>query len=56
MSLTRDEWCKMWETAKTIESIAKSLKSKAHQNRINQILFEVNKIKKDIQSVVGQME
>jgi hypothetical protein len=53
MSLTRDEWCKMWESIKTIEIATKMLKSPPTRQIIR---YEVEKIKKQIQSVVGQME
>lgn len=58
MSLTRDEWCKMWESVKKIERLAvispKQQPKGVH--RMNIIYKEVAFIKKQIQSVIGQME
>lgn len=53
MSLTREEWCKMWESVKRIEFNAGRLKSPPTKQII---IWEVQKIKKQIQSVIGQME
>ena len=53
MSLTREEWCKMWESIKRIEINARLLKSPPTKQNI---LYEVQNIKKQIQSVIGQME
>ncbi|HYV52409.1 MAG TPA: hypothetical protein VE971_03860 [Candidatus Eisenbacteria bacterium] len=53
MSLTRDEWLKMWESVKTIENLANTLKSPP---RRQQILWQIKKIKDQIQAVIGQME
>jgi len=59
MSLTRDEWCKMWEQQKQIEM-------DIHELYVGRIVFEykvyyrilsaIENTKKQIQSVVGQME
>jgi hypothetical protein len=61
MSLTRDEWAKMWESIKTIEQLAKDLRSTSIQFRnrnhySESILDEISEIKEKIQSVIGQME
>ena len=56
MSLSRDEWCKMWEAVKGIEH---ALSNDSHLNKAKvelKILKEVEFIKKQIQSVIGQME
>lgn len=53
MSLTRDEWCRMWESIKSIEADAQILNSKIIKGSI---LTEVLFIKKKIQQVIGQME
>jgi hypothetical protein len=55
MSLTRDEWCKMWESIKRIEYIASRL-GVVHKLKAMEIQKEVRHIKEQIQSVVGQME
>jgi len=56
MSLTRDEWCELWESVKRIEyTNAKVWKAK-HYKWANDINWEVNKIKDKIQQVIGQME
>lgn len=52
MSLTRDEWCKMWDSIKKIEYEAKQLRGIGK----TLILTQVKYIKDQIQSVVGQME
>lgn len=52
-SLNRLEWEAMWFSIKIIEDNASRLKSPPTRQRI---LWEVNKIKKQIQSVIGQME
>jgi diadenosine tetraphosphate (Ap4A) HIT family hydrolase len=56
MSLTKDEWAEMWESIKTIESINRKVWKKKHYRWANNINWEVQKIKKQIQKVVGQME
>lgn len=48
MSLTRDEWAKMWEAIKTIELNATP--------REKIVSSAIEYIKQQIQSVVGQME
>lgn len=53
MSLTRDEWCKMWESIKTIESILVLALPLYRRQHLQQ---EIDAIKKQIQSVIGQME
>jgi len=52
MSLTKEEWVEMWQCVKTIESINVSRIS----SKKDVIKDEVNKMKKLIQSVIGQME
>lgn len=53
MSLSRDDWAKMWQYIKVIEANAKMLKSPPTRQNI---LYEVKNIKELIQKVVGQME
>lgn len=55
MSLTRDEWAQMWESIRKIERLADYL---YFTNRLRsiEIKSEAQKIKNQIQSVVGQME
>lgn len=53
MSLTRAQWVEMWESIKSIEADAKILNSKVVKKSI---LDEVQRIKEQIQSVIGQME
>lgn len=57
---TRDEWCKMWEAVKKIEQLSSEIiDSSASGGSIKRavvIRSEVNFIKKQIQSVMGQME
>lgn len=53
MSLTREEWIKMWDSIKAIEFNANKLKSPPTRQKI---LWEVVQIKKQIESVIGQME
>jgi len=57
MSLTRDEWLKMWEAVKTIES-ATFGNNNARMSWNNWKLLEdkIQEIKQSIQKVVGQME
>lgn len=55
MSLTKDEWARMWEAAKTIEVNAKALRS-TNALRGAAIQQEVEFIKQKIQQVIGQME
>ena len=57
MSLTRDEWSKMWESIKTIENIHKHITGRACKcNACISLRNEVQFIKDKIQQVVGQME
>ena len=54
MSLTRDQWCEMWESIKRIEQISHNfLKAEPTKSAIK---YEVNKIKTLIQDVIGKME
>jgi hypothetical protein len=53
-SLTRDQWCEMWESIKRIEQISHNfLKAEPTKSAIK---YEVNKIKTLIQDVIGKME
>ena len=56
MSLTRDEWCKMWESVKTIEGVVYNAGNLPRAKIDIIMLREVEKIKQQIQSVIGQME
>lgn len=51
--MNRDEWCKMWESIKTIEY---ELNLPMWKKRRETIKEELSKIKEQIQSVIGQME
>lgn len=53
MSLTRQEWEEMWKTCKTIEGLLRFAMPLVTRQRLQN---QVNKIKKQIQSVIGQME
>jgi hypothetical protein len=55
MSLTRDEWCRMWESIKTIEKLNtfQHFQLGVRVKRMNQ---EIEFIKKKIQQEIGQME
>ena len=53
MSLTREEWEEMWKHAKNIENAAGFLKAPPTKQTI---LWEIRKIKDQIQQVIGQME
>jgi hypothetical protein len=61
MSLTRDEWAKMWESIKQIEYTTRDLMSteipfRNRRHYGNAILERTREIKKQIQQVIGQME
>lgn len=60
MSLTRAEWCKMWESVKRIEynctDLFKHTKSNYLKDKVVSIEIETANIKKQIESVIGQME
>lgn len=59
MSLTRDEWARMWESIKMIEQLLDGLHTETRKNTIrdkDRIRKEIQFIKNRIQSVVGQME
>lgn len=56
MSLTRNEWEEMWESIKRIEQMATITLNRLRKIHILAIDTEVVKIKKQIQSVIGQME
>ena len=53
MSLTRDEWCEMWELIKIIEY---EIKLPMWEERRELIEENIKKIKEQIQQVIGQME
>jgi NRPS condensation-like uncharacterized protein len=53
MSLSRDEWAKMWESIKYIEQQCQMIRLPRTKATV---LKEVQFIKEKIQSVVGQME
>ncbi len=55
-SLTKDEWCQMWESIKRIEFINHKVWKSKKYKWANDINWEIIKIKKQIQSVIGQME
>lgn len=55
MSLTRDEWVQMWNSVKRLESVVKNSFSLGNPNR-KLALEEIEKVKQQIQSVIGQME
>lgn len=59
MSLTRDEWEKMWFTVEVIESLAESLtRNKRLGDSVRTgkaIELQCSKIKRQIESVIGQM-
>lgn len=57
MSLTRNEWVEMWESVKTIEDRIRLIpRIRSMDCPRTEIEIQVNKIKKQIQSVIGQME
>lgn len=57
MSLTRDEWEKMWKAVKQIENDNKFLTACHPESKAcKAITRNVAKIKQQIQSVIGQME
>lgn len=53
MSLTRKEWEEMWETIKRIEHSNSTMQPRT-QALLNQM--DINRIKNQIQQVIGQME
>lgn len=56
MSLTRKEWEEMWERLKRIERVNGKVWKAKHYKWANSINWEVQNIKRQIQSVIGQME
>jgi len=61
MSLTRAKWEDMWKSAKKIEDCSKDimmghLTEVSNSLRLQIIDREINHIKQQIQSVIGQME
>jgi hypothetical protein len=55
MPFTEEDWCKMWESIKTIERLSDYLSLNRRDIEIK-MKKEVEKIKVQIQSVIGQME
>ena len=55
MSLTRDQWVEMWNDIKGIERTVKFCQEMPRGQRAI-ILSKIEKIKNQIQSVIGQME
>ncbi len=59
MSLTRNEWCMMWERMKTLELNIFDLysgKKEFDYKVYHRMLSCVEETKKQIQQVIGQME
>lgn len=59
MSLTRAEWIKMWDSVKRLERLSNELIAQKSPNNLRRgtiIRTEVNKMKTQIESVIGQME
>jgi hypothetical protein len=59
MSLTRAEWLDMWCSVKKLERLSNELLENKSVNNLRRgtiIRTEVNKMKEQIQSVVGQLE
>ena len=57
MSLTRDEWLKMWESIKTLENLQKNVTGRNCKcNTCVSFKKEIKFIKDKIQQVIGQME
>jgi hypothetical protein len=55
MSLTRDEWLRMWESVKTLEQLLTEKYSITEAKR-QIMLYEIDYMKEMIQKVIGQME
>lgn len=51
--MTRDEWCKLWESIRTIEYLVGRINRYAIREAVRR---EVDFIKKKIQEEIGQME
>lgn len=56
MSLTREELEEIWYRIKAIEKVNKKLWNVKHYRWANAINWELQHIKKLVQSVIGQME
>lgn len=56
MSLTRQQWIEIWNSLKTIERINKKVWKAKHYKWANDINWEVQKMKDQIQQVIGQQE
>lgn len=55
MSLTRDQWVEMWNDIKGIERTVKFCQEMPRGQRAT-TLSKIERIKNQIQSVIGQME
>jgi hypothetical protein len=55
MSLNRDQWVAMWDNVKEMEHTIKFATEMSLVKR-QRLLNKINKIKADIESVIGQME
>lgn len=56
MSLTRDEWVDMWNRLERIERLAFKVWEAKHYKLANDINWEVQRMKEQVQKVIGQME
>lgn len=55
MSLTREQWVDMWTDVKAIEQNVKFCDEMPRGKRVI-IITKINRVKAQIQSVIGQME
>lgn len=55
MSLTREEWLEMWKSVKFIEANLQLSSGMTSYMQIR-IFNELHKVKRQVQSVIGQME
>lgn len=53
MSLTRAQWIEMWDSARKLEKLAEELSTSTRKFLMQ---LEIEKLKKHIQSVIGQMK
>ena len=56
MSLSRDDWAKMWESLRVMEHVLENPGNLSKAQIQIRILKEIDAMKKQIQSVIGQME
>lgn len=59
MNPNRNEWLEMWNSIKIIEGLASALQlspDSLNKRTGKAVAIQVNKIKKQIESVIGQME